>query len=245
MRLQKYMAYCGVASRRKCEEIIRSGCVKVNNEVVTHMGIKIDPDRDVVSVNGSRLRPKEEKVYILLNKPKGVITSVKDQYNRLTVIDCIGRIRHRIFPIGRLDYNTEGLLILTNDGRLTNLMTHPRYEVDKEYLVLAKGEPSKTDMEALSTGVDIGGYITKPALVNKVGTDNNKNTLLKVVIREGRNRQVRRMFDAINHSVLNLKRIRIANIKLGELKPGDWRYLSPDEVSLLYKSVLRGKSVSD
>jgi len=165
MRINKYMAMCGMGSRRKCEDIIRSGNVTVNGRTVSELGQKIDPEKDKISVYGKPLRPVTDKIYILLNKPKGVISSVRDQFGRKTVIDQIGWSGSRIFPVGRLDYDTEGLLILTNDGELAYKLTHPKHQIEKEYLCIVRGLLKEGDMKKLREGIDIGGFVTSPATV--------------------------------------------------------------------------------
>lgn len=241
MRLQKYMAHCGVASRRKCEELIRDGHVTVNGEVVRDMGVKINPNRDRVFVKGKRIVMEENHVYIMLNKPRGYITTVKDQYNRPSVMDLVRGISERIYPIGRLDYDSEGLLLLTNDGNMAFHLTHPRYEIDKEYIVRVQGFPKSEDIDKLRNGIDIGGFITSPAQVNFI-SHNKHTSLFNIIIKEGKNRQVRRMFDAIGHPVVYLKRVRIGNIKLENLKLGKWRYLTNKELEALKDLVLPDRS---
>lgn len=241
MRLQKYMARCGVASRRKCEEMIKKGLVVVNGELVRDMGVKIDPNRDIVYVEGKRIGMEENHVYIMLNKPRGYITTVKDQYNRPTVMDLIRGIPERIYPVGRLDYESEGLLLLTNDGKMAFYLTHPRYQIDKEYIVRVEGFPKTEDIDKLRRGIDIGGFVTSPAQVDVISRT-KRTTLLKIIIREGKNRQVRRMFDAIGHTVVYLKRVRIGNIKLGNLEAGKWRYLTSKELEGLRDLILQNRT---
>jgi len=226
------MAQCGVASRRKCEEMIRSGQVAVNGVTVLDMGVKIDPERDEVFVNGKKVYMEERYVYIMLNKPRGYITTVKDQYNRPTVMELVDQVCERVYPIGRLDYESEGLLLLTNDGNMAFYLTHPRHQIEKEYIVRVNGFPSPQDLDKLRYGIDIGGFVTSPAKVSVVKY-NKQSTTIKIVIREGKNRQIRRMFDAIGYKVTYLKRIRIGSIELGDLKPGEWRYLTNKEVNAL------------
>jgi len=228
------MAQCGVASRRKCEEIILEGRVQVNGETVRDMGIQVDPERDVVLLDGKPLRMENAKVYILLNKPRGYITSVGDPFGRPTVLDLIGKRDQRVYPIGRLDYDTEGLLLLTNDGEMAFKLTHPRHEVEKEYYCVVKGCPGSEALDKLRKGLDIGGYITAPAKLIELGKRGDQ-AAFRIIIHEGKNRQVRRMFDAIGHPVLFLRRERMGPIKLGKLKPGEWRYLSDREIGELRK----------
>lgn len=242
IRLQKYMAQCGVASRRKCEEMIKSGQVTINGEVVRDMGVKIDPSHDRVFVNGKRISLEENYVYIMLNKPRGYITTVKDQYNRPTVMDLVKDISERIYPIGRLDYESEGLLLLTNDGNIAFHLTHPRHQIDKEYVVRVEGCPSSEDIDKLRNGIDIGGFITSPAQVDLI-RKNKQTSLIRITIKEGKNRQVRRMFDAIGHPVIYLKRIRIGNIKLGNLELGKWRYLTNKELEALKDLIMSNEQI--
>ena len=231
MRLQKFLASCGVASRRKSEGLIRDGRVKVNDRVVTEMGIKIDPKTDSVSVDGKNIILEEHKIYILLNKPKGYVTTVREQFNRKKVIDLVD-VPYRIFPVGRLDYNTSGLLILTNDGELTYRLTHPKFEVPKTYIARIKGTPSKRKLDNFQNGLKIGNYTTSPAKI-KILEKIDGDCLVEITLREGKNRQVRRMCSAIGHPVLGLKRIKMGKINTGNLKVGDWRYLTEKEVEYL------------
>ncbi|GAA0116324.1 pseudouridine synthase [Clostridium senegalense] len=232
-RLQKYMASCGVASRRKCEEIIQAGRVKVNGVFIKELGIKVNKDKDVIEVDGKKIRPEKRKVYIALNKPVGYVSTVKDEKGRKTIIDLID-VNERIYPIGRLDYDTSGLILLTNDGDVYNRVIHPRVEKNKVYIATVKGIPTKLEIEKLCKGVDIGGYITAPAQCKllKINDKDKKNLLcdLEIVIHEGKNRQVRKMCDAINHKVVRLKRLSVGNIKLGNLKEGKYRFLTDNEI---------------
>lgn len=232
-RLQKVMAELGVASRRKCEELILMGKVKVNGQIVTELGTKVDKRTAVIEVEGKALAMQTSKVYVLLNKPVGYITSAQDQFGRSTVLDLVSDVPERIFPIGRLDYDTEGLLILTNDGELTYRITHPSHNVDKTYRALVKGKVDAKDVEAFRQGLKIEDYTTSPAKL-EILKFINENTLVNVTIHEGRNRQVRKMCDAIGHKVLRLRRISIGRLKLGDLKPGQWRHLNQEEVDYLY-----------
>ncbi len=234
-RLQKYMARCGVASRRKCEELILSGKVKVNNKIVNELGVKINSEVDIVSYEGTVIRPEEKKVYIMLNKPEGYITSVKDEKGRKTILDLV-KVNERIYPIGRLDYDSSGLILLTNDGEIYNKIIHPRVKVGKKYIVLCKGEFTKDELTRFEKGIDIGGYITAKSKINIIDKEKNNdgiNTLVEIIIHEGKNRQIRRMCEALNHKVISLKRIAIGDIKLGYLKKGEWRNLTDDELKYL------------
>lgn len=230
-RLQKFMASCGIASRRKCEELISQGLVEVNGNIVIEPGVKVDPDTDVVKYRGKQIKPVSNNIYIALNKPVGYITSVSDERGRKTVIDLVG-IKERIFPIGRLDYNTSGLLLLTNDGEIYNKVIHPRVKINKVYEAVVNGCFTEEEMEKFKTGVDIGDYITSDADIKIIKKSKNRSTVL-ITIHEGRNRQVRRMCSAFNHDVLELKRISVGNIKLGDLKVGQYRSLTENEVRYL------------
>ena len=232
-RLQKYMASCGVASRRKCEEIICQGKVKVNGTVVSELGIKVNPLTDIVEYEGKVIKKEENKVYIMLNKPEGYISSVKDEKDRPTIMDLV-KVPERIYPIGRLDYDSSGLLILTNDGDVYNKIIHPRVELTKKYIAVVKGEVSHRDIEKFESGIDIGGYITAPALLKVISYDAVKDiSTIEVGIHEGKNRQIRKMCAALNHEVLALKRIAIGNLKLGYLKRGEYRELKREEVEYI------------
>ena len=204
-RLQKYMASCGVASRRKCEEFILEGRVKINGVVVNELGRKVLVDKDIVEFDGVKINKEDEKVYYILNKPTGVITSASDERGRKTVIDIV-KSKERIFPIGRLDYNTSGLLLLTNDGEIFNKIMHPRVELFKTYIADVKGYITDKEVEQLKNGIDIGGYVTAKAKVFIQKRDDNRSTI-RISISEGKNRQIRRMCSKINHDVINLKRI--------------------------------------
>ncbi|GKX66581.1 pseudouridine synthase [Inconstantimicrobium mannanitabidum] len=232
-RLQKYMARCGVASRRKCEEYISQGLVAVNNDVITELGFKVDVDKDRVSFNGSIISPCENKVYIALNKPEGYITSVKDEFDRKTVIDLVD-VKERIFPIGRLDYDTSGLLLLTNDGEVYNKVIHPRVSINKVYEALVKGNFTEEEIKKFEVGVDIGGYITAPAELKVIKKEKNKS-LVHITIHEGKNRQVRKMCAAFSHEVITLKRLSVGDIKLKDLPKGSWRNLDDKEIEYLFK----------
>lgn len=230
-RLQKYLANCGVASRRKCEELIISGKVKVNGVIVNEVGIKIDPLKDMVEYNGKAIKKKEDKVYIMLNKPEGYISSVKDEKGRATILDIV-KVNERIYPIGRLDYDSSGLLLLTNDGEIYNKIIHPRVEIIKRYVAVVKGEVTDKDKMKFEIGIDIGGYITAPAELKVISYDRGVSTI-EIGIHEGKNRQIRKMCAAIHHDVLSLKRISIGEIKLGYLKRGEYRKLNKEELDYI------------
>lgn len=234
MRLQKYMAHCGVASRRKCEEMIKQGRVTVNGQVVTQLGTKVDPQKDEVRVDGKAIYLEQNQVYILLYKPRGYVTTVRDTHQRPTVMSLLGRLPVRVYPVGRLDFDTEGLLLLTNDGELANKLMHPRYGVEKEYYVEVEGRPSKVQIQKFIHGIDIGDAIAHAHKVRFLWRKGNRSAF-KLILKEGRNRQVRRMFEAIGCPVKFLRRERFGNLVLGNLKPGEWRYLDEAEVQQLKK----------
>ncbi len=233
MRLQKYLAKCGVASRRKSEELIRLGEVAVNNIIIKEMGHIIEPSTDIITVNGEKIDLVEEKIYIVLHKPKGYITTVSDQFDRKKVIDLID-LDVRIFPVGRLDYDTSGLLILTNDGELTYTLTHPKHKVEKTYIAVIKGIPTEKELKLFGEGLRVEDYVTSPAEIRIVEHFDNKSTV-EIKISEGKNRQLRKMCHAINHPVIELKRIATGKLILGDLQEGRWRYLSQNEIKQLTK----------
>lgn len=233
MRLQKYMAQCGIASRRKCEEMITAGRVAVNDIEIQKMGVDIQPEVDNITVDGKRIRPEVKKHYIIFNKPSGIVTTVHDQFGRKTIMSYFQDIPERIFPIGRLDYDSEGLLILTNDGELTYRLTHPKNQVKKTYIVKVKGIPTLDQLKVIQNGVILDHIKTAPADV-KIMNNNENTSILEIQIHEGRNRQVRRMFELIGYSVINLRKSQIGSLSLGNLQPGEWRYLSDKEVHYLY-----------
>lgn len=231
-RLQKYMARCGVASRRAAEQMILDGRVKVNKSVVTELGVKVDCDNDKVFVDGNLIVPEKKLYYIMLNKPKGYIVSAMDERGRNTVTELVQDIDARLYPVGRLDYASEGLLFLTNDGDFAYRLTHPTQHVSKKYQVVVSGIPTQEDIMKLRTGVDIGGYITAPARVDLVRIE-ERTAQLNIVISEGKNRQIRRMLDAVGYPVLRLKRVNIGGVSLGTLPLGKWRHLTDMERKIL------------
>jgi len=235
IRLQKYLSQSGIASRRKSEELIKQGRVKVNNKVVREMGIKIDPKLHEIKVDNKIIRTKRRKVYIKINKPKGYISSISDPFNRPTVMDLIDKdLRMGLYPVGRLDYNSEGLIILTNDGALTYKLTHPKYEIPKTYIVEVEGIPALDEINRLRKGVKIDddGIITLPAHVNIKNIVNN-NAVLEIIIREGKKRQIRKMCESIGHPVISLKRTQIGELALGDLPLGEWRFLDENEIQYM------------
>lgn len=236
-RLQKYLAEAGIASRRKCEEYILEGKVKVNGEVVTTLGTKINPQKDKIEYNDKLVTKKnEEHTYILLNKPIDYVTTVKDQFNRPTVLDLI-KTDKRLVPVGRLDMYTSGALILTDDGDFIYKVTHPKHEITKTYTVTLKGKITNDEVSKIAEGVDIGDFVTSKAKVKILKIDEEQNkSRLEITIHEGKNRQVRRMCEAIGKKVLALHRSKIGNIGVKDLKIGTWRYLKQKEVDELLKS---------
>ncbi|EOD01088.1 pseudouridine synthase [Caldisalinibacter kiritimatiensis] len=232
MRLQKYMAKCGIASRRKSEHLIQKGLIKVNGNVITELGYKIDPANDIVEYKNKIIKMEEKKVYILLNKPVGYITTVKDQFNRPTVLDLIKEVKERVYPVGRLDFDTSGLLIITNDGELTYKLTHPSHEIVKTYIAKVKGIPNESKLNNFRNGLYIDGYITSKADINVIRELKN-SSVLKIKIHEGKNRQVRKMCAKIGHPVISLKRIAIGKLRLNDLPKGQWRFLTQKEIEYL------------
>ncbi|NSL50473.1 pseudouridine synthase [Calidifontibacillus erzurumensis] len=231
-RLQKVIAHAGIASRRKAEQLIISGKVKVNGKIVKELGVKVSPN-DKIEVEDIPIQ-KEEPVYYLFYKPREVISAVADDKNRKVVIDFFPHEERRIFPIGRLDYHTSGLLLLTNDGEFANLLMHPKYEIEKEYIAKINGIPSRDELKKLETGVILEDGKTAPAKAKIISIDKKKGTsIVKLIIHEGKNRQVRRMFEALGYKVKKLKRERYAFLDLGNLKPGEYRELKPHEVKRL------------
>jgi len=234
-RLQKYLARCGVASRRKAEEMIKQGQVRVNQQIVTEMGLQVEPGKDLVEVTGKIVKPENRKIYLLLNKPLNVVTTLDDPQQREIVTDLLQGIQERVYPVGRLDYNSEGLLLLTNDGELAYRLTHPRYQIEKTYLTLVRGQVKEIALNKLRNGVNLEDGKTQPAVIKILGREQTK-TLLEITIKEGRNRQVRRMCDKVGHPVVSLKRIKFGPLDLGNLKPGMYRELTQKEILSLKKA---------
>lgn len=242
VRLQKYLANCSVASRRGAEDLIKQGRIAVNGEIVTEMGIKINEDTDIVEFDGRHIKPDNKMVYILLNKPIGFVTTVSDDKGRNTVMELVSDIPVRIYPVGRLDYDTEGLLLMTNDGDLTYKITHPKNNVEKTYVAEVTGNISMNTLIALRNGVYLDGARTAPAKVEVIGAT-RYGTKLEITIHEGKNRQVRRMFEAVGCIVKKLKRTREAGLILGHVPLGHWRKLTESEVNML-KKIGTGKKSS-
>ena len=231
IRLQKVIADAGVASRRKAEELIRQGRVTVNGRVSTEMGLKVDPARDHVKVDGRHLKPAAPKAYVMLHKPGGVLTTLEGPgvEGRLTVQQFLRGVKQRVVPVGRLDYDTEGLLLLTNDGELAQRLLHPRYHVPKTYLMKVKGVLEDVQIRTLESGVRLEDGLTRPAQVRKV-RKTEENSWIELTISEGRTHQVKRMLEAVGHPVLKLKRLRFGPLKLGLLPPGEYRFLTDEEI---------------
>lgn len=250
VRLQKYLAECGIASRRKSEEYITAGLVMVNGEVVTELGTKIDPEKDKVEVKSKagnimqivndiestenkkyEVKP-EQKVYILLNKPVGYVTTVNDEKGRSTVMELLKDVKEKVVPVGRLDMFTSGLLLFSNDGEFINKVTHPKHETTKTYIVKTRGVPKEKDLEKLRNGIKIEDYVTSPAKVDLLLKDNTNNIArIWIQIHEGRNRQVRKMCEAIGLSVIALKREGVGDLTCEGVNRGEWRYLTPEEIN--------------
>ena len=233
-RLQKILSQAGVASRRASEQLMLDGRVTVNGVTIRELGTKADPSHDDIRVDGRRVKVVERHRYLLLNKPRGYVTTRSDPQRRPTVIDLLGGVREYVYPVGRLDFESEGLLLLTNDGDLAARLTHPRHGVGRVYDVRVLGDPDRHDVGRLAKGVTIDGRRTAPADVKAIGPSH-----LRITIREGRNRQVRKMFEAIGHPVSSLRRVAIGPISDSRLKPGHWRDLSEDEVRRLRSAAAR------
>ncbi len=239
IRLQKYIASSGVASRRKAEELILQGKIKVNGKTVTELGSKVNPKKDKVEFDGKVLKIEDKKIYILLNKPIGYVTTVKDQFQRDTVMDLLKGVEEKVVPAGRLDMYTSGALILSNDGDFINKVTHPKNEIEKTYNVTVTGKITNEDVKRLQEGVEIEQndnerYLTKPAKVKILKIDEEKNlSRIQITIHEGKNREVRKMCEAIGKKVLALHRAKIGNIDVKDLKLGKWRTLTKQEIDKL------------
>ena len=233
-RLQKFIANQGICSRRKAEEYITSGRIKVNGNVIMELGTKIDPNKDIIEVDGKKISNiSGKKVYILLNKPIGYVTTTRDQFNRNTVLDLVN-VKEKVLPVGRLDMYTSGAIILSNDGDFIYKITHPKYEVEKTYNVTLKGQVTDEEIEQLRNGVQIENYVTGKAKVKILRIDKEKDlSRVEIIIHEGKNRKVRKMCEAIGRKVLALHRTKIGNISVKDLRLGTWRYLKPNEIKSL------------
>ena len=231
IRLQKFLSEAGFCSRRHGEELIVSGRVKVNGVVVKELGTKIDPEKDTVEVGGRRIEAKDDLIYIALNKPKDYVTTCSRERDKI-VLDLID-IPERVYPVGRLDKDSSGLLLLTNDGRLHNMLSHPSFDHEKEYDVLASLPVSDEALGKMASGIHLLGSRTRPAQIKRISPDQ-----FRIVLKEGRNRQIRRMVEKVGNRVKELKRIRISNVRLGGLKEGCWRYLTEKEKKELLKNII-------
>ncbi|MGD9344457.1 MAG: pseudouridine synthase [Candidatus Aminicenantes bacterium] len=236
MRLNKFLAQAGVASRREADRMITEGRVSVNNTVIEELGVQIDPTKDSVRVDGRKVKVEKEEFYILLNKPKGYLVTAKDPFKRSTVLELLPKLKKRVFPVGRLDLNSEGLLLLTNNGELANRLMHPRYGIKKVYEVRTKGIPTRKNLQRLERGIYIDGKKRAPARLTHLGSD-LRSARIRIELTEGRKREVRRMFEAIGTSLFSLVRVNYAGLAIGNLKKGEWRYLTPSEVAGLKKKV--------
>lgn len=231
IRLQKHLSQCGIASRRKAEELIENGRVRINGRVAS-LGDKVDPKRDKVTVNGKNVVPVTEKVYIMLHKPRGFVTTMKDELDRKCVSDLVKNVGTKVYPVGRLDRNSEGILIMTNDGELANALTHPSAQVNKTYRVTVKGAVTDEQIDKMASGIKLDDKVTQPCDIFVMERKEDR-TVLCFIIHEGINRQIRRMCEAVKLEVMRLKRTEIAGVKLGMLKQGDWRELNDRELQRL------------
>jgi len=236
VRLNKFLAQVGIASRREVDKMIVEGKIKVNGRVIKELGYKIDEVSDWIDIEGKRIKRKDGFIYILLNKPKGVLVTLKDPFRRPTVIQLLPKLGRRVFPVGRLDYDSEGLLLLTNDGEIAHRLAHPRFKIRRVYHVQVKGHPESSSISRLEKGIYLDDKKTGPTKMTCLSRG-KKKSLFRVEIQEGRKREVRRMFAVIGHPVLQLKRISYGGVKMGKMKRGEWRFLTRDEISLLKKQV--------
>jgi len=232
MRLNKFLSQAGIASRRAADRLIAEGRVSVNGQQVENLGLKIDSQKDVVEFDGRKIKKRNDQIYLMLNKPPGVLVSLKDRFGRPTIMDLLPSLKERVFPVGRLDYNSQGLLLLTNDGQLTFRLTHPRFKIKKVYLVRVKGELNSSQISRLEKGIILDGKRTAPARI-KIIKATPKGIQLRIEIYEGRKREIRRMLEAMGCSVIYLQRIKFGPLGLGNLKKSQWRYLTAREISLL------------
>jgi len=236
IRLNKFLSQTGIASRREADRMIVEGRVRVNGRTIQVLGYKIDDARDRVEVDGKRVKKDENLIYLMLNKPSGYLVTLKDPFRRPTIKDLLPNLKKKVFPVGRLDYDSEGLILFTNDGELAYRLTHPRFKVKKTYLVRVTGSPDSTNLSRLERGILLEGRKTAPARISRL-SDSPKRTLLRIEIHEGRKREVKRMCEAIGHRVLKLKRIGFAGLALGKLTNGNYRFLHQREIDNLKKLV--------
>jgi len=235
MRLHKFLSICGVASRRSAEKLVAAGRVTVNGHVVSNVRRGIDPETDEIRLDGNRVQP-ETKVYIMLNKPTGYLTTMKDPHGRKTISELVRDVPQRVVPVGRLDKDTKGLLLMTNDGEVTYCLTHPKFELKKTYHAIVEGTVTEEELDELRSGIELSDGAASPAEARVIARQGNA-TELEIIIPEGRKRQVRRMCSAIHHEVIELTRVAMAGIMLKDVAEGSWRYLSPAEVSHLRRLV--------
>jgi 23S rRNA pseudouridine2605 synthase len=228
IRLNHYLARCGLGSRRKCDELISSGAVSVNGKIITQMGVRVEPNVDVITHDNKIMHLQDKLIYVLLNKPLRTITTAKDERHRKTVLDVV-KIVDRIYPVGRLDYNTTGALLLTNDGDLAYFLAHPRFGISKVYRVLLDKRIRQIDLHNFRKGLNIGDFTTSPCRIEELRVLDNRS-YLEVEIHEGKNRQLRRMFDSLNYNITELQRIEFAGLRIQNLKPGEWRFLTRQEI---------------
>lgn len=236
LRLNKFLSKAGITSRREADKMIAEGRVKVNGEVIQILGYKIDDEEDCVDLDGKRVKSDKGLTYLLLNKPSGYLVTLKDPFKRPTIMSLLPQMKRRIFPVGRLDFDSEGLLLLTNNGELAYRLMHPRYKVRKEYLLTVKGKPDPSSLSSIKKGIYLNGKKTAPAKITQIAFS-QKRSHLRVEICEGRKRELRRMFEATGYRVMKLKRIKFAGLTLGKLKKGEWRYLTRKEIDLLRREV--------
>lgn len=236
VRLNKFLSQTGTASRREADKMIVEGRVKVNGVAVQALGYKIDDTKDRVEVDGKRVKKDENLIYLMLNKPSGYLVTLKDPFRRPTIKDLLPNLKKKVFPVGRLDYDSEGLMLLTNDGELAYRLTHPRFKIKKTYLVKVAGSPDPTNLSRLERGIFLDGRKTARAKVSRL-SDSPKRTLLRIEIHEGRKRELKRMCEAVGHRVLKLKRVAFASLTLGKLTKGNYRFLRQGEIDNLKKQV--------
>jgi pseudouridine synthase len=237
IRLNRFLALAGIASRREADRMISERRVSLNGEVVEVLGMTIDDQKDKVEVDGKRVKAFHAPAYLILNKPPGYLVTSKDPFQRPTIMDLLPPLKNRVFPVGRLDFDSEGLLLLTNDGDLAYRLMHPRFQVEKEYLVRVKPKPEPSTLAKLEKGIFLEGRKTAPAQIRMLSKTTKGGVILLVKIHEGRKRELRRMFETLGHRVFALKRLRLGSLHLGKLKKGQWRHLTSEEIKRLKKDV--------
>jgi len=236
VRLNKFLSQSGVSSRREADKMIENGRIKINGRVVNTLGIKIDDDKDTIEVNGKEVKKDRNLIYLLLNKPSGYLVTLKDPFKRPTIMNFLSHLEKRVFPVGRLDYDTEGLLLLTNDGELAYRLMHPRYKIKKVYLAKVNGNPRDSELSTLEKGVYLDNGKTAPTKISRIYSG-SKESCFRIEIYEGRKREIKRLFEYIGHRVLKLKRVKFAGLDQGKLKKGQWRHLTKKELLMLKKQV--------